>query len=96
MNLILCDLAKVLAWVVNIYTIVLFVYAIVSWIPDLRGRWVSYLAAIIEPVLMPIRRIIPPLGGLDIAFLVLFVVLQFLVRPALATAVFNTCYVRPY
>jgi YggT family protein len=92
-NLLLCDVATALIYVVNIYTILLFVYAVISWVPDLRrGRWVYYLASVIEPVLTPIRRIIPPLGGLDIAFLVLLLVLQLVVRPALAHLAFNACY----
>jgi YggT family protein len=91
-NLLVCDLAQGLLWVVNIYTMLLFVYAITSWFPDLRrGRWVYYLASIIEPVLIPIRRIVPPLGGLDLAFLILFFALQLLVRPALAHLAFSSC-----
>ncbi len=93
MNLLLCDVAKALVYVVNIYTILLLVYAVISWVPDLRrGRWIYYLASVIEPVLMPIRRIIPPLGGLDLAFLVLLLVLQLLVRPGLYQLAFNSCY----
>jgi YggT family protein len=91
-NLLVCDLAQGLLWVVTIYTILLFVYAIVSWFPDLRrGRWVYYLASIIDPVLIPIRRVVPPVGGLDLAFLILFFALQLLVRPALGHLVFNSC-----
>ena len=57
---------------VNIYTVLLFVYAVISSIPDLRrGRWVYYLASVIEPVLNPIRRIIPPMGGFRRRFFVL-------------------------
>jgi len=77
---------------VTIYTIILLIYAVVSWIPDLRGRWVYYLSRLVDPVLAPIRRIIPPIGGLDMAFLVLILLLNFLVRPALGTLIFNTCY----
>jgi YggT family protein len=91
-SLLTCDLARLLYYAVNIYTVLMFVYAVISWIPDLRrGRWVGVLASLIEPVLMPIRRIIPPLGGLDLAFLIVLLVLQLLVRPALATLVFNSC-----
>jgi YggT family protein len=91
-NLLLCDLAKVLYYAINVYTLLLFVYAVLSWIPDLRrGRWVYLLASVIEPVLLPIRRIIPPVGGLDLAFLIVILVLQLLVRPALAQLVFNSC-----
>jgi YggT family protein len=91
-NLLLCDLARALNWVVWVYTGVLLVYAVVSWFPDLRrGRWVYYLASLVEPVLLPVRRVIPPMGGLDIAFLVVLLVLQLLVRPALAQLAFNSC-----
>ena len=93
MNSLLCTLTGVLTTLVNLYSIVLFVYAAVSWFPDLRGRWVYYLAAVVEPVLSPIRRVIPPIGGLDIAFLVLILVLQLVVRPALQHAAFNACYI---
>ena len=77
---------------VNAYTVVLFVYALVSWFPGARGRWVGYLAAVVEPVLAPVRRVIPPIGGLDMAFLVVILLLQFLVRPMLNSAVFNSCF----
>lgn len=53
-------------------------YAVVSWVPSLQGRWTYYVARIVEPVLMPIRRIIPPVGGLDIAFLVVILLVGWL------------------
>jgi YggT family protein len=91
-NLLLCDAAKGLYYLVNLYTLLLLVYAVVSWFPDLRrGRWVYALASVIEPVLLPVRRIVPPLGGLDLAFLVVLLVLQMLIRPALAQLAFNSC-----
>ena len=60
--------------------------------PSARGRWVGYLAAVVEPVLRPVRRVIPPIGGFDIAFLVVILVLQFVVRRLVESAVVNTCY----
>ncbi|MBC5810439.1 MAG: YggT family protein, partial [Candidatus Eremiobacteraeota bacterium] len=32
----------------------------------------------VEPVLNPVRRIIPPIGGLDIAFLAVIVLVSYL------------------
>jgi YggT family protein len=91
-NLALCDLATALKWVVNLYTILLLIYAVMSWIPDLRrGRWAYYLASLIEPILIPIRRVIPPLGGLDLAFLVLLLFLQLFVQRVLTQLIFNSC-----
>jgi YggT family protein len=92
MSPFICALARLLYYAVWTYTVLMFVYAVISWIPDLRrGRWVYALASLIEPVLMPIRRIIPPVGGLDLAFLIVILVLQLLVRPMLNTLVFNSC-----
>jgi YggT family protein len=92
-NLILCQLDQVLIWIARFYMLVLLVYAVVSWIPDIRGPWVRYLAMLVEPVLAPVRRIIPPLGGLDLAFLVVLLVLNYVVVPLLSHSALNACFV---
>ncbi len=91
MSSLLCLITDVVNWAVTVYTVLLIVYAVVSWIPDLRGRWVDYLAGLIEPLLMPIRRVIPPIGGIDVAFLVLLLILQLLIRPLVAHAMLTNC-----
>ena len=92
MNGILCILDKVVVYALQVYVLALLAYAIVSWIPDIRGRWVDYLARIIEPVLLPIRRIVPPVGGLDLAFLILLLLLQLLIIPLVNSIAGNVCY----
>ncbi len=87
-----CNLTQLLGLLVWVYTIVLLIYAVLSWIPDLRGSVIErYLGMLVEPLLTPIRRIIPPMGGLDIAFLVLIVILQFLIRPLLQNLTIQAC-----
>ena len=81
-----CELYAIVAWLLNLYIIIMLVYALVSWVPSLRGRWTDYVAMLVEPVLAPVRRIIPPLGGLDISFLVVIIVIQLVVRLAQTTA----------
>ena len=81
----ICSLYTVVAWLLNAYVLVMLVYALVSWVPSLRGRWTDYVAMLVEPVLTPVRRIIPPMGGLDISFLVVIIALQFVVRKKAAT-----------
>jgi YggT family protein len=90
-NALLCQLDLLVVWFARLYSIVLLIYAVVSWIPDLRGRWVYYLAMLVEPVLTPVRRIIPPLGGLDIAFLVVLLALNYLIVPLLYRIAGNVC-----
>ena len=92
MNAALCELGNILIWVVWLYTIALLIYAVFSWVPDLRGGgFERFLGAIIEPLLIPLRRIVPPLGGLDIAFLILLLVLQFIARPLITNATLHVC-----
>ncbi len=60
-----------------IYMVVLFGRAILSWFPIEPGSvWAAIgnvLIQLTEPVLAPLRRVIPPMGMLDVSFLVLFI-----------------------
>ena len=75
-----CELARVLGSVLQLYWLIMLVYALVSWVPSLQGRWSYYLARLVEPVLLPFRRVIPPVGGLDLAFLVVLLLVGWLSR----------------
>ena len=50
--------------------------AILSWVSQGRSPFDYVLLQLTEPMLAPIRRFIPPLGGLDLSVLVLFLILQ--------------------
>ena len=71
-----CQVWSVVAQILNIYVFVMLVYAVVSWIPSIRGRWSDYVAMLVEPVLVPVRRVIPPIGGLDLSFMVVILIIQ--------------------
>ena len=43
---------------------------------SLRGRWSDGIARLVEPVLQPVRRIIPPVAGLDLSFMVVIFLIQ--------------------
>jgi YggT family protein len=72
----MCQIWGIVDLLFKAYLIILLIYAVISWVPSLRGRWSDYIARLVEPVLIPIRRIIPPLGGLDLSFLVVLILLQ--------------------
>lgn len=63
----------------QILAFAIFVRAIMSWFPTSPGnQFVVLLHQITEPVLGPLRRIIPPIGGtFDITPLIAFILLQF-------------------
>jgi YggT family protein len=56
--------------------------AIMSWFPVRPGTPAASIYGILhdltEPVLAPMRRVIPPAGQFDLSFLVLFVLLSIL------------------
>lgn len=57
----------------------IFISVIVSWFrPDPRNPVVSLLYSLTEPVLRPARRIIPPMGGLDLSPMIVLIVLYVL------------------
>ncbi len=69
-----------LGYVLRIFWVAMLLYALVSWVPSLQGRWSVYVARIVEPVLMPVRRIIPPLGGLDLSFIIVILLIGYVLR----------------
>jgi YggT family protein len=64
----------------NLYLIVLFARAVLSWFPlspsSPLAPVASFLYTITEPVLAPLRRVIPPMGGFDISFIVVFFAIE--------------------
>ena len=57
---------------------VLLLRAILSWVSQGRSPVDYVLHQLTEPFWAPIRRIIPPLGGLDLSVLIAIIALQFL------------------
>lgn len=56
---------------------VLLIRAILSWVSQGRSPIEYVFHQLTEPMLAPIRRIIPVMGGFDLSVLVLFIALQF-------------------
>jgi len=72
---------KILVLTVNLYTFTLFVQAILSWLgPGVNNPASNVLWSLNEPILRPVRRIIPPMAGLDLAPLVVMLLLQVVAR----------------
>lgn len=69
---------------VNIYTLIIFVYVLMSWIPNKQGIVLTIdevLGKICDPYLDLFRKFIPPIGGMvDVSPIVALLVLQLAVR----------------
>ena len=76
---------QLVCYLVTAYIVVLFGRAILSWFPLQPDTILSSIYRVLldltEPVLAPLRRIIPPAGMFDLSFLVLIVIL-YVVRAA--------------
>ncbi|ULT58513.1 YggT family protein [Neobacillus drentensis] len=63
---------------INIYSWALIIYILMSWFPNARETMIGrFLTRICEPYLEPFRKIIPPIGMMDISPIVAFLVLNF-------------------
>jgi YggT family protein len=73
--------------VIQLYIVVLFVRIILTWFPtspwSTLGRFERALGRVTDPVLAPIRRVLPPLrvgvGAFDLSPIVVLVALEVLV-----------------
>ena len=72
-------LLSLLFWAIIISAILswLFVFEIINPRNRLVYSILSFLDAVTRPLMEPFRRIIPPLGGVDISPLVVLLLLQF-------------------
>ena len=73
------------SWTFTILKIALIVRVVSSWLPiSPYSRWVLWSYKLSEPILAPMRRIVPNLGGLDItpilAYFLLSLTESFLLR----------------
>ena len=59
-------------------TAVLIVYAVLSWVPGAQPMLLDLVGRLAEPLVRPLRRFIPLLGGVDLSPLAAIVLLQVL------------------
>jgi len=73
-------LAKIIDLVLNVYIWIIIGRAVISWVnPDPYNPIVTFLYRATEPVLAPIRRLIPMKGiGLDLSPVIVIMIIYFL------------------
>lgn len=80
-------LAQLLSNLVYFYTLILFARALMSWFdPGFSSAVGQIVFKITEPVVEPVRRVVRPMGGLDLSIMVtifLCIILQRLIASAL-------------
>jgi YggT family protein len=77
------ELIGFFGWVLGLYSWVIIAAALITWVsPDPRNPVVMFLRQVTEPVLAPVRRLLPPwkTGGLDFSPLIVILAIQFVER----------------
>jgi YggT family protein len=71
------SLGGILAALIQLLVLAIFIRAILSWVaPDPYNPIVRALDAITEPILQPLRQVVPRLGMIDITPLVAIILLS--------------------
>ena len=70
-----------IASLIHIYTLILFAAVIITWLPIERSNPIrQFLELLTEPVLKPVRKLLPDMGGLDLSPIIVLIGLQVLRR----------------
>ncbi len=70
---------RILSTILALYWYVILARVLMSWFnPNPYNPIVDAIYRLTEPVLAPIRRILPAMGGFDLSPLVVFFILMFL------------------
>ena len=71
-------MANFLNMLALLLTLLVFVYILSTWIFPPFHSFRQALASIVEPMLAPIRRVIPPVGMLDFSPFIFLILVQVL------------------
>ena len=71
-------LLQVLAAMLRLYSLMLVVYALLSWVmhKEHYPPAVRWLQSMVEPVLSQIRRVIPPIAGIDLSVIAALLIIE--------------------
>ncbi len=82
-------LSAIVIRILDFYSLLIFVYVIMSWFPLSRDGVVAdvyrVLGSVAEPYIGIFRRIVPLAGAVDFSPLVALLVLRYLIQPAAVT-----------
>jgi YggT family protein len=72
-TLVILRLVNLTLW---LYTLAILIYAVLSWINQGYTPIGALLDDLVAPVLRPVRRVVPLIGGLDLSPLIVLVLIQ--------------------
>ncbi len=73
-------LVQLIGLMANLLTILIFIWVILSWIMPPYNPVREALDRIVEPMLAPIRRVIPIAGMMDFSPMILMILIELIAR----------------
>ena len=73
---------------ISLYILFIFIRFISMWFVFTRSTFLGFVQRVTDPVLIPLRRLIPPIGMFDISAMILLLLLGFLQTIILRTFVY--------
>jgi YggT family protein len=62
------SIVKLIMLSVNLFAFAILIRVVLSWVaPGMHNPATAIIATLSEPVLRPLRRILPPMGGFDLS-----------------------------
>lgn len=98
MNMMLISLLELASMVMGFIVVLIFIWVIMSWLVgfgmiNLRNPMVSQiyytLNRILNPIMAPVQRVIPAIGGLDLSPIVVLIALQWLQASVIPRLIFS-------
>ena len=69
-------MASIISFLANLIILVIIIQAILTFVMSPYHPVRHFLDSIVDPMLNPIRRILPPIAGLDFSPVVLIIIIQ--------------------
>lgn len=77
LGLLAFALRELVMTVLQFYFFAILIYALLSWIaPSAYSPAANLLTSLCEPIIRPVRRLIPPIAGLDLSALFVLIAIQ--------------------
>jgi YggT family protein len=77
-NMMLLTLADIFGTLFNIFFYAILIQAISSWFNQGYSTMSELLSKVTSPIMRPLHRVIPPVGGIDLSPVAAMILLQFL------------------
>jgi len=77
-GIVLLSISALLAQTINIFFFSILIVVLFSWINPhgLQGPLGSLISQLIQPIMRPARKLIPPMGGIDVSPIIAMLILQ--------------------